>query len=391
MMARSGDQPIRVLRVIARMNVGGPAWQASVLTSGLDSSVFHSRLVCGRVADGEADFTALRQSDLLVNRISALGRGVRPLNDLRALAALRREIRSFQPHIVHTHTAKAGVLGRIAAISCRVPIRVHSYHGHLLTGYFGPLVVRIIRIVESLLARRTSALVAVGARVRDELIEAGVGIAEQYAIIPPGVRQGPIPSVREGRKALGIDEGTQVVLFVGRLTRIKRFDRLIKAMAIVTSEAPETLLVVAGEGDELEDAKRVAEPLGTAVRFLGWCSELSFAYGAADVVVLTSDSEGMPVSLIEAAMAGLPCVTTDVGSAGEVVVHGRTGYVVSTDPESISEALLTLLQDDGLRERMGDTARQLAERNFPEARLVSDHELLYKRLVADQRIGVHGL
>ena len=381
MTACSRDQPIRVLTVIARMNVGGPAWLASVLTSGLDPGLFESRLLCGRVDDGEADFLDLRHPDLPVRRISTLGKGVRPLDDLRALVAIRREIRSFRPHIVHTHTAKAGVLGRLAAISCRVPLRVHTHHGHLLKGYFGPVVVRMIRAVESFLARHTSALVAVGARVRDDLLDAGIGRAEQYTVIPPGVEPGEISPGRNGREALGLAEGAQVVLFVGRLTRIKRFDRLIKAMAIVVQEVPEALLVVIGEGDELEEAKRSSRPLGAAVRFLGWRAELGSAYEAADVVVLASDGEGMPVSLIEAAMAGRPCITTDVGSAGEVVIHGETGYVVPTDPESIAGGLLTLLRDDGLRQRMGDTARRLAERNYSVRRFVSDHELLYRRLV----------
>ena len=381
MTACPGDHPIRVLRIIARMNVGGPAWQASALTSGLDPRAFESRLLCGRVDDGEADFLDLRHPDLPVRRISTLGRGVHPVDDLRALVAIRREIRSFRPHLVHTHTAKAGVLGRLAAISCRVPLRVHTHHGHLLKGYFGSVVVRMIRVVESFLARHTSALVAVGARVRDELLDVGIGRAEQYTVIPPGVEPGEIPPGREGQEALGLAEGAQVVLFVGRLTRIKRFDRLIEAMAIVIQEVPDVLLVVVGEGDELEEAQRSSRSLGAAVQFLGWRAELGSLYEAADVVVLASDSEGMPVSLIEAAMAGRPCVTTDVGSAGEVVIHGETGYVVPPDPEAIARALLTLLRDDGLRRRMGDAARRLAKRHYSVQRLVSDHELLYRRLV----------
>jgi glycosyltransferase involved in cell wall biosynthesis len=262
-----------------------------------------------------------------------------------------------------------------------VPLRVHTYHGHLLKGYFGPVVVWIIRVVESFLARHTSALVAVGARVRDDLLGVGIGRADQYTVISPGVEPGGISPGREGQESWALAEGAPVILFVGRLTRIKRFDRLIEAMDIVLQEVPDAVLVVIGEGDELEEARRLSKPLGASILFLGWRSELGPAYAAADVVVLTSDSEGMPVSLIEAAMAGRPCVTTDVGSAGEVVTHGETGYVVPPDPESIARALLTLLGDDDLRRRMGDTARRLAERHHSVRRFVSDHELLYRRLV----------
>ena len=375
-------RPIRVLRVIARMNVGGPAWQVSVLTRGLDTSRFEIRLIVGDVGGGEADFVELRDPDLPLVKIPALGRNVRFGDDLRAFIAIRREIGLFRPDIVHTHTAKAGVLGRLAAATCRVPLRVHTFHGHLLHGYFNRLISRVLVLVEKFLAWRTKALVAVGERVRDDLVAAGIGRLDQYTVIPPGVAPaGPLDR-ESARVRLGLPLGVPVVLFVGRLTVIKRPDRLIEAMSYVLARRSDAVLAVAGEGGLLEETRRRAEPLGSAVRFLGWQPDIADLYVAADCVVLTSDSEGMPVTLIEAAMAGVPGVTTDVGSAREVVVDGVTGLVVASDASAVADGLLRLF-DVELRDRLGAAARARAEAEFGTRRLIADHEALYERLMAE--------
>ena len=374
------DRPIRVLRIIARMNVGGPAWQVSVLTRGLDRDRFESRLVAGDVGEGEADFIELRDPDLPVVKIPALGRSLRIGDDLRAFIAIRQTIRDYRPDIVHTHTAKAGLLGRIAAATCRVPVRVHTFHGHVLHGYFNRWVTRAVRIIEGLLARQTSVLVTVGSQVRDDLIWAGIGRADQYVVIPPGAALEELPNRVSARGSLGLPIKQPVVLFVGRLTSIKRPDRLIEAMGLVLESRPDVILAIAGEGDLLEETRVLAEPLGPSVRFLGWRRDITCLYAAADCMVLTSDNEGMPVTLIEAAMAGVPSVTTDVGSAQEVVLNEVTGIVVESSASAIADGLIRLLDGD-LRDKMGTAARARAESKFGTKRLVADHEALYERLL----------
>ena len=382
-MTGTGARPIRVLRIIARMNVGGPAWQVSVLTRGLDRDRFESRLIAGDVGEGEADFIELRDPCLPVVKIPALGRSLRIGDDLRAFVAIRRAIRDYRPDIVHTHTAKAGVLGRLAAATCRVPVRVHTFHGHVLHGYFNRWVTRLVRIVEGLLARRTTALVAVGERVRDELLGAGIGRSDQYVVIPPGVALEAFPDRVSARTALGLPVDQPVVLFVGRLTAVKRPDRLIEAMDLVLQRRPDVILAIAGEGDLFEETRVLAEPLGPSVRFLSWRRDITCLYAAADCMVLTSDNEGMPVTLIEAAMAGVPSVTTNVGSAREVVLDGVTGLVVAPSAAAVADGLVRLLDND-LRHRMGAAARARAETEFCTQRLIADHEALYERLlVAD--------
>ena len=381
MSVDAGD-PVRVLRIIARMNVGGPAWQSSVLTRGLAGHGYETRLLAGRVDKGEADFVALRDPDLPVVDIEGLGRSVRIGGDLRAFVSICREIRRFRPHIVHTHTAKAGVLGRLAAFVNRVPVRVHTFHGHVLHGYFSPPVSRLVRLVERVLARGTTALVAVGERVRDELVEAGIGQRDRFTAIAPGVEVPPAIDREIARQLLGLPLEVPVVMFVGRLTAIKRPDRLVEAFGMVLERIPEAVLAVAGEGELLEEVRRSVERLGDSVRLLGWQSDVGRLYAAADLVVISSDNEGMPMTLIEAAMAGVPGVTTDVGSASEVVVHGSTGLVVAPDARDLADAIIVLLVDDDRRSDMGRAAAEQAIVRFGAARLVADHVALYRRIIA---------
>ena len=361
------------------MNVGGPAWQVSVLTRGLDPECYVTRLICGEVDEAEADYVELRDPDLMVDRIPSLGRSVRFVDDLRSIRVLWKEIRKFRPDIIHTHTAKAGVLGRLVAVAARVPIRVHTFHGHLLTGYFSPIKSKLVRLLEALLAKRTTALVAVGHQVRDDLLKAGIGRPEQYSVIAPGVTMGSVPERRRSREELDLPADSPVILFVGRLEPVKRPDRLVQAMSIVLEEVPDAVLVVAGGGAELKDLSILAKPLGTAVRFLGWCAEVSLLYGSADVVVISSDNEGMPVTLIEAALAGLPVVATDVGSVSEVVVDEVTGFLVEQSVEAVASGLIRLLKDDNLRARMGSEASRWAVQQFGVDRLIREHEELYER------------
>lgn len=379
------ERPVGIIRIIARLNIGGPAWQVSVLTRGLNDHDFVTKLVTGNVDDGEGDFVALRDPELPHQVVTGLGRTIRPLDDIRAFFLLFRIIRRERPLIVHTHTAKAGVLGRLAAILARAPIRVHTFHGHLLHGYFSPLKTRLVVIAERLLARYTTHLVAVGEQVRDDLIAAGIGRIDRFTIIPPGVDLGSVSATKSAdsiRQLHSIPDGRSVVLFVGRLTRVKRVDRLINAARLVLSDHPATVFIVCGDGELRSELESSVTDLADAIRFVGWQADVTSFYPIADVVVLTSDNEGMPVGLIEASLAGRTCVTTDVGSAREVVIHGSTGFVVEPEVRPIAEAILTLLDDADLRHRFEQAARIWASERFSSARLVDDHRRLYERLLA---------
>lgn len=375
---------LRVLRIIARMNVGGPALQVVGLTEDLDPDRFDQRLLVGSVGREEEDFIQLRAPGTPAFEIPGLGRSPRPLDDVRALARLVRELRSFRPHIVHTHTAKAGVLGRLAAAVGRTPARVHHFHGHLLHGYFSPRVTKAVVLTERALARGTDRLVAVGGRVRDELVAARIGRPEQYVVVPPGVQLPPPPSRGEARRRLGVEADAPVAVFVARLTQVKRPDRFIEMAKLVHERMPSTQFLVVGEGALLDESERLARALGGRVRFLGWRGDVEVIYAAADVVVLTSDNEGMPVSLIEAATIGCPAVTTRVGSAAEVVLDGTTGFVTGLDAVELAAAVERVLSDPSLRARLSSAALDHARAHFSRARLVRDVARLYEELAQEK-------
>lgn len=356
-----------LVHVIGRLNVGGPAALVTALARGGERTV----VAAGAVQAGEVEHDDLAGVEL--HRIPGLGRKVRPTDDARALASLVTLLREHRPAVVHTHTAKGGALGRVAAVPARVPARVHTFHGHLLHGYFGARTTAAVVGVERALAARTDRLVAVGERVRDDLLAAGIGRPEQYDVIVPGVELGPLPAREQARTALGIPTGVPVVAYVGRLAGIKRPERVVE----VARRLPDALFVVVGDGPG-RDALEAGAP--SNVRFLGWRDDVETVWAAADLALLTSDNEGMPVTLVEAALAGLPAVTTDVGSAGEVVLDGVTGAVVPTDVEALTAAVASLLSDDDLRLRQGTAARARAGELFCVERMVQAHRDLYAGL-----------
>jgi glycosyltransferase involved in cell wall biosynthesis len=231
---------------------------------------------------------------------------------------------------------------------------------------------------ERALACVTDRIVAVGERVRDDLLRAGVGRPEQYEVIAPGVElPAPPPTRAEARRLLGLPPGARVVGFTGRLIRIKRPDRIVE----LARRLPDAVVVIAGEGSLYPE---VAATAPRNLRLLGWRPDVQVVHAACDLAVLTSDNEGMPLSLIEAALCGVPAVTTAVGSAGEVVLDGETGLVVDVDPATFADAVGRLLADDGLRLRMGLAARVRAETEFSVRRMVDAHVHLYQRILHEK-------
>jgi glycosyltransferase involved in cell wall biosynthesis len=356
-----------VVHVIGRLNVGGPARLVAELARAGERTV----VAAGAVQDGEVEHPDLTGVDL--HRVPGLGRKVRPTDDARALRSLTALLRAQQPAVVHTHTAKGGALGRVAAVPAGVPARVHTFHGHLLHGYFGARTTRAVIAVERVLAARTDRIVAVGERVRDDLLAAGIGTPEQYVVIAPGVTLRPLPARAHARETLGLAPGDAVVAYVGRLAGIKRPDRVIE----VARRVPGAVFLVVGDGSE---RRRLEAAAPANVRFLGWREDVEAVYAAADVALLTSDNEGMPVTLVEAALAGLPAVTTDAGSAAEVVLDGTTGAVVPHDVDALTAALTGLLEDDVARSAQGAAAHERARSRFSVEAMVTAHRRLYAEL-----------
>ena len=384
-MSRSIETRIRVMRIIARMNVGGPAVQVSGLMRGFNSDQFDHRLYTGYCAEDEADYLNTVATDVKAVRIQGFGRRVSLGGDLKAFISLVNEMRDFKPHVIHTHTAKAGFLGRIASmVSLQSSIRVHTFHGHLLNGYFGSFKRSLVVIAEKFLALFTHQLLAVGDKVRRDLLNAGIGTKDKFGLMPPGLAIGVLRDREESRIALTIPANTLQCAFIGRVTQIKRPDRFLDVVSDIKKRGVKLDFSIVGDGELLEMCRERIKQENLPVTILGWQSDIERVLSSADMVVLTSDNEGTPLSLIQAGMAGLPVVTTNVGSVPEVVLDGVTGIVTGLDVQEIADALEKLANDDIFRTNLGTAAQEFTLSNFGVKRLVHDHEELYKKLISSR-------
>ena len=380
----SADKPhkVRVLRIIARMNVGGPAVQVSGLLRGFDPEIFEQKLLTGYCAADEADYLEKVAVDVKTIRIDGLGRSIKPRADLTALFAIIKEIRRFKPDVIHTHTAKAGVVGRLASIlSGQRSIRVHTFHGHLLHGYFGARKTKLVILIEKFLALFTPQLLAVGKKVQDDLIAAGIGNSKKFAVMPPGLQLAHVPSKTEARQELGLDQNEIYCAFIGRITQIKRPDRFLDVVSKVRSSGTKVHFVVAGAGELLQECQDRVAAENLPVTFLGWREDIEVVLAAADFVILTSDNEGTPLCLIQAGMVGIPVIATNVGSTNEIVVDGKTGLLTDLSVDQLANAVTKVATDNDLQAQMGAAGKEYTMARYGVARLVKDHQDLYLRLL----------
>ena len=377
-MGSPRSRPVTVMHIIARMNVGGPAVEITELMRGLDPEIVSQRLVTGYCDEDEADFLDTQATDIEATRIKGLGRSLRPTEDLRAFFELVRFIRHFKPDVVHTHTAKAGLLGRIAArvsgTGCKI---IHTYHGHLLHGYFSPIKAQFMLRVERMLARITNRFIAVGGRVRDDLIHAGVGVPDQFEVIRFGPRMRDPIAREDARMQLGFGSSDLVVAVVGRIVQIKRPDRLVDVMRLVRDEVPNACFAIAGGGHLAEDLQECIDREGLPAVMLGWQDDVSLVLAASDVYLMVSDNEGMPVSVLEAAASGLPIVSTRVGSIDEVVEDGVSGLLTAPNVPAIGQALVSLLADEQKRTSFGIAGRSHVHAKFDPAIFLVEHQDCY--------------
>jgi glycosyltransferase involved in cell wall biosynthesis len=386
---------IRVLHVIARLNLGGAAQHTSLLSGRrLSSERYESLLVHGRLAQGEQSMADLAEREGAQTRhLSQLGQPVSPVRDPLALAQLVRIARQFKPHIVHTHTAKAGFVGRAAALALRPrPAIVHTYHGHVLEGYFGPRKAALFRRLERGMARVSDCLIGVSDRTVDDLVRLGVAPRDRFRVIALGMDLDPFAGVdaaagRKLRREVGIADDQVLLTFVGRIVPIKRVDVLLRGAAYAREAGARVQLAVIGDGAERPALRSLARELGIgdAVHFLGYRRDLPRIAAAADVAVLSSDNEGTPVSLIEAAAAATPAVATDVGGVAEVVAPDTGLLVPPGDERAFARALVDIAREPELRQAMGERARERALDRYSIDRLLRDIGELYEELVSARR------
>ena len=378
--------PLKVLRVIARLNVGGPARHVTILDKGLRARGFETLLAFGQIGPGEASLEQLVDAAAIpARRIPELGRRVSPLSDVRALVTLARLVFAYRPDVVHTHTAKAGTLGRLAAALYNATrgrnrrcLVVHTYHGHVLHGYFGALASLVVRVIERAMGLVTDCVLTLSPRQQTD-------IGDRYHIVNPA-RIHVVPLGLELQPLLELPPRTKshadpvVFGFVGRFVPIKNLPLLIDAFARVHAERPEARLVLVGDGEGRAslEADVAARGIQQAVAFAGWRQDLAAVYREVDVMVLTSLNEGTPVAIIEAMAAGLAAIATEVGGVPDVVEHGVNGVLIpSESAAALAGAMLALARDPLERRRLGLAGREMVRARFGAERLVADVAWLY--------------
>jgi glycosyltransferase involved in cell wall biosynthesis len=390
----ASDEPIRILRLIARLNMGGPALHVAYLTKGLDERGYETTLAAGSLARGESSMSFVaRELGVDVHPIPQLHREISPLYDTLSVVRIVKLIRRLRPHILHTHTAKAGAIGRFAALAAgdaRPPVVVHTFHGHVLRGYFGPLRTAGFRGIETALARSTTRLVAVGPQVRDDLVDLGVAPLRKFSVIRLGIdldtRIAASDDARraELRRLFGVPPDRFVVGWIGRMTQIKRLPDVLAAFAGLRARGVDATLCLVGDGPDREGIERRAHELGVArhVLFVGYQRDVAPYYAFLDAFLLPSANEGTPVVAIESLAAGRPVVATSVGGVPDVVDHGRDGFLVQVgDVRAMVDALEQLARRPELRQQLGAAGRERVVERYRVERLVDDVDALYRELL----------
>lgn len=385
----------RILRIINRFNLGGITFNVSNLSKYLEPE-FETLLIGGEKLQDEASSLFIPENLGLKPRvIREMSREIDPVNDIKALKIIRGIIREFKPDIVHTHAAKAGALGRFAAWKEKVPVIVHTFHGHVFHSYFGKVKTAAYKRIERRLARRTDAIIALSETQKQELVEIHhICEAEKVHVIPLGFDLGRFSSVSTAtgvhfRKKWNIPEDRIVVSIVGRLVPVKNHSLFIRAIQLLAIRYPRKITgVIVGDGSErtkLEAEKKICGLRDDELIFTSWIRETEEVYAGSDIVALTSFNEGTPVSLIEALAAGKPVVSTKAGGVEEIIKPGSGILVESEDADKFADALEQLILEPKKARELGQSGQGDILRRFNHVRLSEDTAKLYRSLLGQNQ------
>jgi glycosyltransferase involved in cell wall biosynthesis len=363
------------------MNIGGPAIQVTTLMNYLPQSEVCQLLITGECEPGEKDYLEFNRIDLDRMRIPSLGRSINPISDVKALFKIRKAIKMFRPDIVHTHTFKAGLLGRLAALSIRNhPYLVHTFHGHILNGYLGGAKLATLKTIERFLALKTDVLVAVGERVMEELKEVGVGKYNKFEVVPPGFPMTKVHSIDTNMFSSNPEK--LKCAWIGRFVEVKAPERILEVARIISENKSQVQFLVAGDGPLRNKIQEQCELESLPVKFFGWTADIQNFLKDVDLLFLTSINEGTPIAIIESQRLGKPVIATDVGSVSETVSHGKSGYVIDYDPLRFAQILESFANDRiKLKEFSKESIRFSGDKFSPE-RLSSDYLRIYKSLIS---------
>jgi len=398
----------KVLHIITRLDMGGSAQNTLLSCVGLDPALYSVTLVKGSTEESnmtreeverlERDLASARRQGVTVITIPTLVRRISPSNDLRAFLAILRHLHRLRPDIIHTHTSKAGLLGRVAAWLARVPVVVHTPHGHVFYGHFGPTLSWFFLLVERVLRRITTHLVALTPGEAEDYMDLGVMPPHQISVIPSGIDLHRFTGARvdrlSKRRELGLPPAALAIGFVGWLLPIKGLSFLVRAMPGILVRHPESFLVVAGKGDEEVKLRSLADSLGLngRVLFLGWRPDVDEILPCLDLLVLPSLNEGMGRVLVEAMAAGVPIVASCTGGVPDLVWDGENGLLVPpADSGALEQAISQLFRDEPGRRRMAATGKKICGQYSAESMVRQISELygvLQERLSSSRFVGL---
>jgi glycosyltransferase involved in cell wall biosynthesis len=390
------SEPIRILNIVARLNVGGPAIHVTLITQHLNppfTDQFESRLVAGKVGEGEGDMAYyVLERGVTPIILPELGRELHPVRDLATIWKLYRLIRQYKPHIVHTHTAKAGFVGRIAAKLAGVPVIIHTFHGHVFHGYFSPAKTRLFILLERFTARFTTTIITLTASQADELANVyHIAPRSKFTVMSGGLeldRYAAAPRKTGAfRREWSIPDDAPLIAIVGRLVPVKNHALFLGAAALVHAALPEAQFAVVGDGELRGEIESQVDQLGLrgVIIFTGWQKDVLPVYSDSDALVISSLNEGTPFSVIEALAAGCPVIATSVGGLPDLLENGALGALVpSQDAPALANAMIHVIQQPP------DTAalREDVVKRFGVERLASELEGIYRKKL-DTEKGYH--
>jgi glycosyltransferase involved in cell wall biosynthesis len=390
----------KVLRIINRLNLGGPTHNVAYLTKYLDEK-YETLLLSGTIDNTEESSEFLiKNLDITPRYIDAMQRELHPLKDYRAYKQIKKIIREYQPDIVHTHAAKAGAVGRLAAAHCKVPVILHTFHGHVFHSYFNPIKTKIFLAIERYLAKKSTCIIAISEIQKKELCENyKIAACEKFTVIPLGFDLEKFNTGKEQkrvsfRKKWHIADDEIAIGIVGRMVPVKNHDMFLTAFAqLLKSTNKKVKAILIGDGECRTEIESKIQELHLTfsteknvqqeapIVFCSWIKDVENAYPGLDIIALTSLNEGTPVSLIEAQAAGIPIVTTDVGGIKDIVLENETAYIVdSNDVDAFAEKLLLLTENDGLRKDIAAKGFSHVNQKFSSTRLAADMSNLYDKL-----------
>lgn len=387
------NEPIRILNIVARLNVGGPAVHVTLITEHLSAPQYKSKLVAGRVSANEGDMSYYAEAHGVTPIIiPELGRELHPLRDLLTFWKVYRLIRQFKPHVVNTHTAKAGFVGRLAARLAGVPVVVHTFHGHVFHGYFSPLKTRFFILLEQFNARLSDTIIVLTEGQRDELANKyHIAPQDKFTIMGYGLDlQEFAQSPRKTgafRREWNIPSDAPLVTIVGRLVPVKNHALFLNAAAKVLAQLPEVRFAIVGDGELRETLEAQTDALGirSAVTFTGWQREVAPIYADSDLLVISSVNEGTPFTVIEAMATGCPVVATAVGGIPDFLDNGKLGVLVpSGDTDALANAIVQTLQQPPDAEGL----RTMIVERYGINRLARDLDRLYRELLTKKGVNV---